>query len=205
MSGLGNMPVWLNGLFASPWMLLWLPAVVAPLVIHLLYRQRYREISWAAMEYLLAAIEKSARRMRIQQWLLLLVRMLLLLLILLAMAEPLVRNLSPLSLSEGSTHHIFLLDGSYSMGYRAESETDFERAKEQIVERVEAGQGGDGYSLIMMGEQPEIIVGPPSYDAQQFVAELDGIGSRSSVVDVVFPGVGWVAITGSGRFKIRFT
>ena len=86
MSGLGNMPVWLNGLCASPWMLLWVPAVVAPLVIHLLYRQRYREISWAAMEYLLAAIEKSARRMRIQQWLLLLVRMLLLLLILLAMA-----------------------------------------------------------------------------------------------------------------------
>ena len=175
MSGLGNMPVWLNGLFASPWMLLWLPAVVAPLVIHLLYRQRYREISWAAMEYLLAAIEKSARRMRIQQWLLLLVRMLLLLLILLAMAEPLVRNLSPLSLSEGSTHHIFLLDGSYSMGYRAESETDFERAKAQIVERVEAGQGGDGYSLIMMGKQPEIVVGPPSYDAQKFVAELDGL------------------------------
>ena len=65
MSGLGNMPLWLNGLFASPWMLLWLPAVVVPLVIHLLYRQRYREISWAAMEYLLAAIEKRARRMRV--------------------------------------------------------------------------------------------------------------------------------------------
>jgi len=40
---------------------------------------------------------------------------------------------------------------------------------------------------------------------QKFVAELDGIGSRSSVVDVVFPGVGWIAITGSGRFKIRAT
>lgn len=123
-------------------MLLWLPAVIAPLVIHLLYRQRYREISWAAMEYLLAAIEKSARRMRVQQWLLLLLRMLLLLLMLLAMAEPLVSKLSTLPFSAGGTHHIFLLDASYSMGYREANETDFERAKQQIIERIEAGQGG---------------------------------------------------------------
>ena len=169
------MPVWLNGLFASPWMLLWLPAVVAPLVIHLLYRQRYREISWAAMEYLLAAIEKSKRRMRIQQWLLLLVRMLLLLFIVLAMAEPLVRNLSPLPLSNGGTHHIFLLDKSYSMGYRAENVTDFQRAKKQIVDRIGAGQSGDGYSLILMGEQAEIVVGRPSLDLPQFLAELDAL------------------------------
>ena len=156
-------------------MLLWLPAVVAPLVIHLLYRQRYREISWAAMEYLLAAIEKSKRRMRIQQWLLLLVRMLLLLFIVLAMAEPLVRNLSPLPLSKGGTHHIFLLDGSYSMGYRAENVTDFQRAKQQIVDRIGAGQSGDGYSLILMGEQAEIVVGGPSLDLPQFLAELDAL------------------------------
>ena len=175
MSGLGNMPLWLNGLFGSPWMLLWLPTVVVPLVIHLLYRQRYREITWAAMEYLLAAIEKSARRMRVQQWLLLLLRMLLLLLMLLAMAEPLVSKLSPLPLSAGGTHHIFLLDASFSMGYREANETDFERAKQQIIDRIKAGEGGDAYSLILMGPQAEVIVGEPSFDRQQVITALEAV------------------------------
>ena len=184
MRGLGNMPLWLNGLFASPWMLLWLPAVVTPLVIHLLYRQRYHEISWAAMEYLLAAIEKSARRMRIQQWLLLLLRMLMLLFVLLAMADPLVSNFSTLPLSAGNTHHIFLLDASYSMAYRDESETDFERAKRQIIERIKAGQGGDAYSLILMGPQAEVVVGQPSYDAQQLIADLDTLPNGQAGADL---------------------
>ena len=178
------MPVWLNGLFASPWMLLWIPAAVAPLVIHLLYRQRYQEVSWAAMEYLLAAIEKSARRMRIQQWLLLLVRMLLLLFIVLAMAEPMLRHLSTLPLSKGRTHHIFLLDGSYSMGYRADNVTDFELAKQQIAKQIGEGQGGDGYSLIKMGEEAEVIVGQPSYDLQQFLAELEGLAIGEAGADL---------------------
>ena len=86
------MPVWLTSLFVNPWMLLWIPVAAAPVVIHLWYRQKYREIPWAAMEYLLAAIEKSWRLMRIEQWLLLLVRIVLLLLLVLATAETLLRN-----------------------------------------------------------------------------------------------------------------
>ena len=37
-------------------------------------RRQYREISWAAMEYLLAAIQRHTRRLLFEQWLLLLIR-----------------------------------------------------------------------------------------------------------------------------------
>ena len=53
---------WLGGLFGSPWMLAWLPAVAAPILIHLWNRRKYRQVTWAAMEYLLAAVVKRARR-----------------------------------------------------------------------------------------------------------------------------------------------
>ena len=62
---------WFSGLFANPWMLAWLPIAAAPIIIHLWNRRKYREVSWAAMEYLLAAIVKSSKRMRIEQLLLL--------------------------------------------------------------------------------------------------------------------------------------
>ena len=43
----------------SPAMLGWLAAAAAPLLIHLWSRRRYREMTWAAMEYLLAALRRS--------------------------------------------------------------------------------------------------------------------------------------------------
>ena len=171
-------------MFANPWMLLWLPAAAAPLIIHLWYRQRYREVSWAAMEYLLAAIEKSSRRMRIEQWLLLLVRTLLIVLLLLAIAEPLLRNRNSPLLSQGGIHHIFLLDSSYSMGTRDGSLTIFDRAKRQIADRVGESQSGDGYSLIRMGDRAEVVVGRPSLDVAQFLAELESVSLSQGGADL---------------------
>ncbi len=63
-----------SGRLPSGWMLLWGLAAVIPLLIHFLSRRRYDEVPWAAMEFLLAAIRKHARRWRIEQLLLLLVR-----------------------------------------------------------------------------------------------------------------------------------
>ena len=56
------MPTWIASLFGNPWMLAWLPAVTVPILIHLWNRRKYRDVSWAAMEYLLAAIIKSSKR-----------------------------------------------------------------------------------------------------------------------------------------------
>ena len=43
-------------------MLGWLAAAAAPLLIHLWSRHRFREAPWAAMQFLLAAMRKNARR-----------------------------------------------------------------------------------------------------------------------------------------------
>ncbi len=59
-----------------------------PVVIHLLNRRKYREVPWAAMRFLLAAIRKNRRRLRIEQWLLLAIRTLVVLLVVSAMAKP---------------------------------------------------------------------------------------------------------------------
>ena len=40
-------------------MLGWLAAAAAPILIHLWSRRKYREMSWAAMEYLVAAAKRQ--------------------------------------------------------------------------------------------------------------------------------------------------
>ena len=122
--------------------------------------------------------------MRIEQLLLLLVRVLVILLVVLALAEPFLRSVSPLSLGEGRTHRVIVIDGSYSMGYRPTGQSAFEVAKQRIAELVQNGQPGDGYSLILMGDRPEAIVGQATFDRQQFLSELEKLELREGGADL---------------------
>src|SRR4029450_7265900 len=74
--------------FGSAWMLGWAAAGLLPILIHLWSRRKFREESWAAMEFLLAAMRKNARRIQLEQWLLLAVRTAILLVLALALADP---------------------------------------------------------------------------------------------------------------------
>src|SRR4051812_9741794 len=115
--------------FSNLAMLGWLAAAAAPLLIHLWSRHRFRESPWAAMQFLLAAMRKNARRLQLQQWLLLAVRTLIILLVVSAVAEPFGERLR-LSGGGAPAHKILVLDGSYSMGYKANEITNFAQAKQ---------------------------------------------------------------------------
>src|SRR5215212_10442812 len=104
--------------FGNLAMLGWLGAAAAPLLIHLWSRHRFRESPWAAMQFLLAAMRKNARRLQLQQWLLLLVRTLIILLVVFAVAEPYAERLLAGS-GAGPTHKVIVIDGSYSMAFPA--------------------------------------------------------------------------------------
>src|SRR3954452_16503983 len=62
-------------------------AVSIPVIIHLLNRRRFRIVEWAAMRFLLTAQKKNARRMRLEQLLLLAARCLIVLLTVFATAS----------------------------------------------------------------------------------------------------------------------
>jgi aerotolerance regulator-like protein/VWA domain-containing protein len=159
----------------SPTMLAWLAGGVAPLVIHIWMRRRYREMSWAAMEYLLAAIKQSHRRMRFEQLLLLIVRTLLIVLVVLAVAEPFFEEAgTPFSPGE-RTHHVMVMDGSFSMAFKSTDKTRFERAKELARRIVEESPRGDGFTLVLMADPPQVVVGNPVFEARDFLPEVENL------------------------------
>lgn len=161
--------------FGSLAMLGWLAVAVAPILIHLWSKRKHHEEPWAAVEFLLAAMRKNARRIRLQNWLLLAVRMLIIVLVVLAMAEPFVERLGFSFAPFVRTHRMFVLDGSYSMAYRPTEVSLFGRAKRLIAEIVESSGQGDAFTLVLMGEPPIAIVRRPSFSKSDFLAELESV------------------------------
>ena len=119
--------------FASGWMLLWGLAALIPILIHFLSRRRYDEVPWAAMEFLLAAIRKNARRWRLEQLLLLAVRTAILLLLAVALADPvwsLFGRPRARPVRQATRTSCVVIDASYSMDYRQADATRFDRPKD---------------------------------------------------------------------------
>jgi hypothetical protein len=160
--------------FGNLAMLGWLAAAAAPLLIHLWSRHRFREAPWAAMQFLLAAMRKNARRLQLQQWLLLAVRTLLIVLVVLAVAEPYGEHL----LAGGSgapSHKIMVIDASYSMGYQTDGRTNFAAAKQLASELVKKSPSGDVFTLLFMTSSPKLVLGPELIDHTEVASRIESL------------------------------
>lgn len=161
--------------FSQLWMLGWLAAAAVPILIHLWNKRKYREVRWAAMEYLLAAIQKNSRRLRVEQWLLLAIRTAIILLVVLAVAGPYLEQAAAPFIAGRPTHKVIVLDGSYSMAYRSTDQTRFDRAVELVSEIVDQSRQGDAFTLILMASPPRVIVGTPSFSPRDFLLEVQNL------------------------------
>ncbi len=170
--------------FSNLAMLGWLGAAAVPILLHLWSRRRYREMYWAAMEYLLAALRASRRRLQLEQLLLLLVRTAIIILVVLAVAEPYFQR-SGLALGPGErTHRVLVIDGSYSMAYRPTDKSRFERAKELAAQIVEESPQGDAFTLVLMSAPPRIVVTNPVFEPRDFLPEIDSLELPHTTADL---------------------
>ncbi len=132
--------------------LLWgLGLASIPLIIHLLFRRKFRRIEWAPMRYLKLTIQRNRRRIQIEQLLLLLLRTALILLLVCIVARPIV-NAAGIGRWLGGdtrTSHILLLDDSLSMGLTSAGRTAFDRALEIAVQAVEDVGLKDRFTLVL--------------------------------------------------------
>ena len=174
--------IWTLG---SGLMLFWSLTAIAPIVIHLWSRRRYREETWAAMEFLLAAMRKHSRRIRIEQLILLAIRTLILVMLGLALADPIFSFLGNIAsgVSGSRTHWIIVVDGSYSMDYLGE-ESRFRVAKKKAQQLVQQARQGDGFTLVLMADPPQVVISRPAFDKQDIQDEISGLRLRHAGADL---------------------
>ena len=129
--------------FLEPAMLLALPLVALPLVIHLVNQRRLRPLPWAAMMFLLSARAVSPGYSRLRHWLVMALRMLAVAAVLLAAGRPLARGFSA-ALGGGRPDTILvILDRSPSMLTRgADGVTKLESGRRGLAESLAALEAG---------------------------------------------------------------
>ena len=168
--------------FGAPGLLGWMALAAVPLVIHLLHRQRHQVMDWAAMKWLLAAIKKNQRWIRVEQWLLLALRTLLIALAAFAMTKPAFDEAGSLFTVVGpSRHHIFVLDPSMSMQYSEGTISRFDRAKEMAVAILDDARQGDFASVVLMGSPPVTLVGEASPYLTSVAQEIEAVGPTDGI------------------------
>src|SRR5487761_542786 len=164
--------------FLTPPLLWGMSLASIPIIIHLLFRRRFRRVERAPMHYLKLSIQRNRRRVRLEQLLLLLLRALLFLLLFFFIARPVIHAAGLGKWLGGSsrTSQVLLLDDSLSMDYREGGRSAWDRAKELAVKLLENIGPKDRFTLVLASQpkQPllrEVELANPD-DAIQLISEL---------------------------------
>ncbi len=176
-------PLLASGFESLP-MLWWLAAAAAPWLIHLLTRRKYRETPWAAMEFLLAAVKRRSRRIRLEQLLLLLLRTLVIITVVTAVAEPYFERAGIHFAPAGNTLRVLVIDSSYSMAYKPSDRSRFEQAKQWAEEIVRHSTPGDGFTLVQMANPPRAVISIPALEAEPVRQEIENLELLHTGADV---------------------
>jgi hypothetical protein len=110
-----------------------LALVALPVLIHLINMMRHRRIQWAAMEFLLISQKKNRTWILLKQLLLLLLRMGAVAAVALMVAQPQLRNRLGGWFVGSKTHHVVLLDDSFSMSDTWGVTNAFDEGKKRVL------------------------------------------------------------------------
>ena len=139
-------------MFTYPALLWFLPILGAVILIHLINMFRHKKIEWAAMEFLLASYKKSRTRIILQQLLLMLTRTAAVAAVILMFANPQLEGELAQWFGGFGTHHIVLLDDSYSMNERnlAQGGTPLFDDALAVVQKIAEGKPHDRFTLLKL-------------------------------------------------------
>ncbi len=133
--------------FLNPALLSGIGLVAVPIIIHLINRRRYRTIEWAAVDFLLNALQRRTRRLQLQDLILLLLRIALLALLVLALSRFTVPTTAAKGPSGSGTNIMLILDRSMSMGYQVGGKTRLDAAKQRAFEILEQSEQGSAIAV----------------------------------------------------------
>lgn len=141
--------------FVAPLVLLGLGALVVPVLIHLIQRERKRVVQFPSLMFLRRIPYQSVRRRRLRDVALLMIRLAALVLIVAAFARPFFRRPALAAATQnGAREAVILLDNSYSMEYGDR----WQKARAAAQKAIDALGPGDRASLVVFSTGAEVAV-----------------------------------------------
>ena len=163
--------------------------VAVPLLVHLINMLRHRRRQWAAMDFLLASYRKQKNWIFLKQLLLLLSRIAIAAL-LVALLAGWVSGGKLLDLvGSRTTHHLFVLDDSYSMGDTSGGGAAYVRALEALrglVDRLATSDGNHQVTVIRASRAALVTrAGSDNADAAADLSARSVIGDAAIINQVM--------------------
>lgn len=171
--------MWIS--FVNLAMLAGLLTVALPVLVHLLSKRRYDVVQWGAMQFLQLG-QRTRRRIRLQDLLLLLLRMGLLACLVFALARPYGQGAFFARIGKSvSRDVVFILDGSGSMGWKGDAQTPHAHGLQWIHRALEDLNPGDTVSLIDARARNRRLISPPTTNMSLVRRELDQIPAPTGI------------------------
>ena len=154
-------------------------AASLPLIIHLLNRERARQLVFSTIRFIKMSHQANVQRHRLKQLLLLLMRILILALLGLAFARPFFADTPATTGGIGGVRNIvIILDTSYSMGYL----DTFDQAKKAAIKLADDLQPSDTSALIFTNSRAKVIK-PLDAEHRQIQAAVIGAQLTNRTTD----------------------
>src|SRR5438270_4376492 len=150
--------------FLQPMLLIALPLVALPIVIHLIIQRRYQTILWAAMLFLLAANRMSRGYAKLRQWLILLFRTLAVAALIFAVSRPLAGGWLGRAGGGKPDTTIILLDRSPSMRQQTAG---------TVISKLEAGRHQLARTLPVLGSGRWVLIESTANAAHEIESPAD--------------------------------
>jgi len=138
--------------FVYPLYLLGALAAGIPIIIHMIHKRKAPRVLFPTLRFLKASNERTSRRQKIQDLLLLLLRVLLFVLLALALAQPFLGS-RRWGFGE-RIHAVIVLDNSYSMGTEHERVARLKAAKNLATAAVEALPAKASQAAVLLAFPP---------------------------------------------------
>jgi len=172
----------LLGIFINPWFLIGVPTAAIPVILHLIHQRRAPVYRFSTLRFLEISHQKTARRKKIYDRLLLLLRALLFALLAIGLAQPFLRSGAAALGGRASTAVVIVFDRSYSMGRRVGDGTGIGRAKQATEALFEGMNAEDIVSVVTtppVMDEPESRTSPSK--ARQFARRIGVSNGRAEM------------------------
>ncbi|MCG8451253.1 MAG: BatA domain-containing protein [Pirellulales bacterium] len=147
-----------------------LPLIALPLLIHLINLRRHKRVQWAAMDFLLESQKRNKKWILLRQLLLLFLRTAAIALVVMMLAGPVLQSQWGRFFGKGTTHHLILLDDSYSMSDRWNQTTALGEAKRVVkllLDQATSRSGSQKLTLLQFSEAARLATGGEAQSYQQ--------------------------------------
>ena len=175
--------------FISTYWVAWLAAGAAsagiPVIIHMIHTARAPEVPFTTLRFLKTAAEKTARRRRIENILLMILRMLLFAVLAFALSRPFLAQEFGLFANEKAGAAVLVLDNSYSMNVRHEGDTRFSKAKQEARAVLESPWRPTQAAVLLTNPGREPVPNRLGADRAQLFRQIDAAQISSGKADLV--------------------